>query len=157
MILQGCRSASWGRPTASHRLSTEGAKIRADSRRRASTPGTAARARGKPEPKFLYLTTTGRRTGLPREIEIWFTRNEGRYYLVAETGERAQWVMNVRKDPRVRWRVGRAAFSGQARVVNRTRERALVAEVRARSTAKYGWGDGVVVELCPGRARRASR
>ena len=27
------------------------------------------------EPKFLYLTTTGRRTGLPREIEIWFTRH----------------------------------------------------------------------------------
>ena len=36
------------------------------------------------EAKYLYLTTTGRHSGLPRQIEIWFTRHEGRYYLVAE-------------------------------------------------------------------------
>ena len=33
------------------------------------------------EPEFLYLTTTGRRSGQPREIEIWFTSRDGRYYL----------------------------------------------------------------------------
>ena len=32
---------------------------------------------------FLYLTTIGRRTGLPREIEIWFTERDGRYYVIA--------------------------------------------------------------------------
>jgi deazaflavin-dependent oxidoreductase (nitroreductase family) len=104
------------------------------------------------EPTFLHLTTTGRRSGLPREIEIWFTRRAGRYYLVAETGERAQWVRNLRQDPRVRWRVGRQAFGGRARVVQGARERALAAAVRAASTAKYGWGDGLIVELRPGRS-----
>ena|SRR5437762_14380359 len=45
---------------------------------------------------FLYLTTTGRRTGLPREIEIWFTERDGRFYIIAEHGDRANWVRNIR-------------------------------------------------------------
>ncbi len=119
-----------------------------------SDGGPPGRRQGRPpEPEFLYLTTTGRRTGLPREIEIWFTRRDGRYYLVAETGERAQWVRNLRADPGVRWRVGARTHTGRARVVDRVREAALAATVRARSTAKYGWGDGLIVELRPAKAR----
>lgn len=100
------------------------------------------------------MTTTGRRTGLPREIEIWFTRYGHRYYLVAETGERAQWVRNLRANPRVRWRVGARTYSGRARVVDRVREASLAVTVRTRSTAKYGWGDGLIVELRPVKANR---
>jgi hypothetical protein len=33
---------------------------------------------------FLYLTTAGRISGQPREIEIWFTERGGRFYLIAE-------------------------------------------------------------------------
>jgi deazaflavin-dependent oxidoreductase (nitroreductase family) len=112
------------------------------------------RSGATPEPEFLHLTTTGRRSGLPREIEIWFTRDGDRYYLVAETGERAQWVRNLRADPAVRWRVGRKEFGGRARVVDRAREPDLSAAVRTRSRAKYGWGDGLIVELEPRRAHR---
>ena len=99
------------------------------------------------EPKYLYLTTTGRRSGRPRQIEIWFTRHGGRYYLVAEHGRRAQWVQNLLAKPAVRVRVGSRRFRAAARVVDHARERALVAEVRRRSEAKYGWGDGLVVEI----------
>ena len=108
------------------------------------------------EAKYLYLTTTGRRTGLPRQIEIWFTRHEGRYYLVAEHGLKARWVQNVLAEPAVRARVGRRAFRGRARVVDARSERALVATIRERSEAKYGWGAGLVVEIAPPlRPRRA--
>jgi len=31
--------------------------------------------------QVLYLTTIGRKTGLPREIEIWFVTFTGRFYL----------------------------------------------------------------------------
>lgn len=99
------------------------------------------------EPKYLYLTTTGRRSGRPRQIEIWFTRHDGRYYLVAEHGRRAQWVQNLLADPTVRVRVGTRSFRAHARVVNHRVEPALVREVRRRSEAKYGWGDGLVVEI----------
>ena len=108
------------------------------------------------EAKYLYLTTTGRRTGLPRQIEIWFTRHEGRYYLVAEHGLKARWVQNALAEPAVRARVGRRAFRGRARVVDARSERALVATIRERSEAKYGWGAGLVVEIAPPlRPRRA--
>ena len=103
------------------------------------------------EPKYLYLTTTGRRSGRPRQIEIWFTRHDGRYYLVAEHGRRAHWVQNLLADSAVRVRVGTRRFRAQARVVEHRAEQALVAEVRRRSEAKYGWGDGLVVEIASAR------
>jgi deazaflavin-dependent oxidoreductase (nitroreductase family) len=101
------------------------------------------------EPPYLYLTTTGRRSGQPREIEIWFTRRDGRHYVIAEHGEGARWVQNLLAEPRVRWRVGDAAFTGRARVVDPAREPDLSATIRALSDEKYGWGDGLVVELSP--------
>ena len=101
------------------------------------------------EPEFLYLTTTGRRSGRPREIEIWFTRRDGLYYLVAERGERCGWVRNLLADSAVQVRVGDTRFSGRARVLDPAAEPALSAAARARSEAKYGWGDGLVVEITP--------
>ena len=114
------------------------------------SPGRAVAPAGPPrEPEVLTLTTIGRRTGLPREIEIWFTRRGARYFVVAETGEQAQWVRNLRADPRARWRVGTRAHSGRARILDPERDARLCADVRARSVAKYGWGDGLIVELGP--------
>jgi deazaflavin-dependent oxidoreductase (nitroreductase family) len=113
------------------------------------------RRRQRREPEFLYLTTIGRRTGLPRGIEIWFTRHGGRCYLVAETKERANWVRNLRANPRVRWRVGSRAYAGRARTVDPRQEAGLAAAVRARFEAKYGWGTGLIVELSPASMRNA--
>jgi deazaflavin-dependent oxidoreductase (nitroreductase family) len=101
------------------------------------------------EPEFLYLTTTGRRSGQPREIEIWFTERDGRYYLVAEHGEQTGWVQNLRTNPRVSIRVGERAFAASARVVDTPADGVLCDDVRGRSERKYGWGDGLVVELAP--------
>lgn len=101
------------------------------------------------EPQFLYLTTVGRRSGLPREIEIWFTRREGRYYVIAEHGERAQWIRNLRENPDVKLRLGNAASPARARVIDPAEEPELNATVQERSRQKYGWGEGLVVELAP--------
>jgi deazaflavin-dependent oxidoreductase (nitroreductase family) len=98
---------------------------------------------------YLYLTTTGRRTGRPREIEIWFTERDGRFYLIAEHGEAAGWIRNLRAKPEVSVRVAGRTFAARARVVDAAAEPELWRDVRARSEAKYGWGDGLVVELRP--------
>ncbi len=103
------------------------------------------------EPTYLYLSTRGRRTGLPREIEIWFTRFEGRLYVIAEHRERARWVQNLRADPRAGVRVGQRRLRARARVVEARKEPRLAREIRTRSTRKYGWGDGLIVELDPVR------
>lgn len=99
--------------------------------------------------EYLYLTTIGRRTGQPREIEIWFVEWEGRFYLVAQRRERSHWVRNIRADPRVTFRVGARTYAGTARVVE---EPDLAARARRLSEEKYGWGDGLVVELSPARS-----
>ncbi len=104
---------------------------------------------GAAEPAFLYLTTTGRRSGLPREIEIWFTRRHGRYYLISEHSEQAHWVRNLRAESRVRWRVGEATFSGRARTLDAGADAGLVRDIQELSRRKYGWGEGLVVELAP--------
>src|SRR5262245_65463614 len=51
--------------------------------------------------QFLHLTTTGRKTGLPREIEIWFVERESRIYILAEHGYKANWVQNILANPSV--------------------------------------------------------
>jgi deazaflavin-dependent oxidoreductase (nitroreductase family) len=101
-------------------------------------------------PQYLYLTTTGRRSGEPREIEIWFTERAGSYYVIAERGDRSHWVRNLLVEPRVRVRVGHRVFEARARLVDAAGEPDLARAVRALSEARYGWGDGLVVELTPG-------
>ena len=96
---------------------------------------------------FLYLTTTGRRTGLAREIEIWFTERDGRFYLMAEHGDSANWVRNIQANPRVTVRVGDRRFAGTARIVVDERDPDLARAVKALSDAKYGWSDGLIVEI----------
>ena len=100
------------------------------------------------QPAYLYLTTTGRRSGLPREIEIWFTQRDDCYYVIAEYGT-SQWVRNVKADPAVRVRVGDQQFPASARIVPADAEPELHAAVQQLSREKYGWGDGMVVELRP--------
>jgi len=106
---------------------------------------------GRKGAQYLYLTTTGRRSGLSRQIEIWFTQHDGRYYLVAEHRERAQWVRNLRATPRVGVRVGRRRFAAQARVIDARADPELACAVKKLSEEKYGWGSGLVVELAPTR------
>ena len=42
--------------------------------------------------KYLYLTTSGHKTGNSHEIEIWYVVHHGCYYLVSEKREAAHWV-----------------------------------------------------------------
>ena len=98
---------------------------------------------------FLYLTTTGRRTGLPREIEIWFTERNGRFYLIAENRDRTNWVRNIRATRQVHVRVGDRQFAASARIVDSGGEPELATAVKALSDAKYGWSDGLIVEIAP--------
>ena len=97
--------------------------------------------------QYLYLTTTGRRTGLPREIEIWYTVRDSRFYIIAEHGDHANWVRNIRANPRVRVRVGDLQFTGTARLVDDEREPELARAVKDLSDAKYGWSSGLITEI----------
>lgn len=66
---------------------------------------------------FCYLTTTGRVSGEPHEVEMWFalvpeTRT---LYMLSGGGDRSDWVKNLRRDPEVTVRIAEECFSGLAR------------------------------------------
>lgn len=73
--------------------------------------------------------------------------------MIAEHSARARWVQNLRRRPDVVVRVAGRRFAARARVVDDAAEPALAALVRSLSEGKYGWGDGLVVELTPGDPR----
>jgi len=98
--------------------------------------------------QYLYLTTRGRKTGLPREIEIWFTTRNGRYYVIAEYAT-SHWVENLRVNPRAQVRLGSRKLLAQARVLSAELEPDLYHAVQAFSREKYGWGEGLPIELVP--------
>ena len=69
--------------------------------------------------EFCYLTTTGRVTGRPHEIEIWFALGDSgsTLYLLSGGRDRSDWVKNLRRNPEVIVRIGRECFGGRARIV----------------------------------------
>jgi deazaflavin-dependent oxidoreductase (nitroreductase family) len=98
---------------------------------------------------YLYLTTTGHKSGRPHEIEIWFVVHEGRFYIVSEKRERSHWVQNIRHNEAVTFRVGERTFAGVGRVVDPATEPELAESVSKLMDVKYGWSSGLIVELSP--------
>lgn len=97
--------------------------------------------------EYLYLTTVGRVSGRPREIEIWFVESQGKLYLLAEHFHDANWVKNVEYNPRVHVRVGDSEFDATARALDEVRDRETWLVVQSLAREKYGWGDGLPVEI----------
>jgi len=73
---------------------------------------------------FCYLTTTGRVTGRPHEIEIWFSLvpETRTLYMLSGGGDRSDWVKNLRRDPGVSIRIADEQFGGRARAARDAEE-----------------------------------
>jgi len=67
---------------------------------------------------FCYVTTTGRRSGKPHTIEIWFALREGVVYLLSGDGGGSDWVKNLREHPTVGLRIGDRDLICQARLID---------------------------------------
>lgn len=86
---------------------------------------------GLKDQDYCYLTTTGRVSGRPHEIEIWFGANDSTLYLLSGS-EKSDWVRNLLKEASVTVRIAKHTFTGTARLVNDKEEglmaRYLIAE-----------------------------
>ncbi|HEY3877844.1 MAG TPA: nitroreductase/quinone reductase family protein [Trebonia sp.] len=49
--------------------------------------------------RVIDITTTGRQTGEPRRIEIWFHRVDGRFYITGTPGRPRSWYANLVAHP----------------------------------------------------------
>jgi deazaflavin-dependent oxidoreductase (nitroreductase family) len=95
-------------------------------------------AAGAADEDYCYLTTTGRVSGEPREIEIWFALQGRTLYMLSGGAERSNWVRNLLQEPAVTVRIGDVTEGGRARIVDDPAEqeqaRALLYD---KYTARY--------------------
>ncbi len=105
--------------------------------------------------QFCYLTTQGRKSGLPRTVELWFAGEDDTVYMVSGGGRAADWVKNLTKEPRVVVTIDGLKFPGQAQALDPARDAEawrrgaeLCSRKYYRRDASYlsrGWSRGAVV------------
>ena len=71
--------------------------------------------------RFCYLTTTGRVSGKPHTVEIWFAfppdAPDRTVYMMSGGRGRADWVKNLRRTPSVSIRIDGDTYQARARVI----------------------------------------
>lgn len=63
------------------------------------------------------IETTGRKSGLPRQTAVGGHREGNTFWLVAEHGEHADYVKNIKANPAVRLRLGGSWLTGSAQLL----------------------------------------
>ena len=106
---------------------------------RADLPGAEA--------AFCYVTTTGRRSGRPHTVEIWFAVVDRSIYVLAGGRGRADWVRNLRADPAVEVTLEGRRYRAEARQLEagseedaRARRLLLEKYQSPGATDLEGWG-----------------
>jgi deazaflavin-dependent oxidoreductase (nitroreductase family) len=70
-------------------------------------------------------------------------------YIFAEHREKAHWVQNIANNPRVRVELAKHAFDATARILDERTDADLWQTTQLLARSKYGWGDGLPVEIRP--------
>jgi deazaflavin-dependent oxidoreductase (nitroreductase family) len=77
---------------------------------------------------FMVITTTGRRSRLPRRTAIEFHEHKGRKYVYSAWGEKSDWYRNIQADPHITIQTWRGTESVLARHITQEAELAQVFE-----------------------------
>ncbi len=88
-----------------------------------------------------YLTTTGRVSGRPHEIEIWsgVAPDRRTVYLLSGGGDRADWVRNIDRNGAVTFRILGVTYEGSGRRASDAEAQAIRESLAAKY---YGWSGG---------------
>jgi deazaflavin-dependent oxidoreductase (nitroreductase family) len=79
---------------------------------------------------YCYLITTGRVSGRPHQIEIWFGVQNRSIYMLSGSGQ-SDWMKNLLKDPNVTVRIAKHDFTGTARIVKNEQEEMMARNMLA--------------------------
>jgi deazaflavin-dependent oxidoreductase (nitroreductase family) len=90
---------------------------------------------------YCYVTTSGRVTGNPHTVEIWFAASGGAVYILAGGRDASDWVKNAKRQPRVTVRIGTTTLDGAARIVDAADEDALARRLLLEKYAPRYSGD----------------
>jgi len=90
---------------------------------------------------FCYVTTAGRMTGHPHEIEIWFGIEGRTLYMLSGGGRKSDWVKNIMQNPAVAVRIATQELRGKGRIVSEAGEDALARRLLLDKSAASYSGD----------------
>jgi deazaflavin-dependent oxidoreductase (nitroreductase family) len=101
-------------------------------------------AQGIDEEEYCYLTTVGRVSGRPHEVEMWFSLHGSTLYMLSGGRDRSDWVKNLRRNPKVSVRIAGETFACKARIVTEAVEdelarRLLVEKYERRPGSLSNW------------------
>ena len=65
----------------------------------------------------MILTTIGRKSGLPRQTPLQYEEVNGDYYIASARGSDADWIKNIRVNPKVRVQIRNHEFDATAEPV----------------------------------------
>lgn len=86
----------------------------------------------------IELTTTGRVTGRPHRVEIWFALREATIYVLSGGGNRSDWVRNLTYNSEATIRAGESEYVGVGRIViDKVEERLARDAVFAKYSSLY--------------------
>lgn len=88
---------------------------------------------------IMLMTTTGRKSGLPRTTAIEFHEYEGRKYVYSGWGTRAQWVRNLEADPYLTIQTWRGAENVVARRLTGVEELGHVYDLMSANPFMRRW------------------
>ena len=91
------------------------------------------------------LTTIGRRTGLPRTVELRLVYLDGKFYASSARIQNKHWCLNLLKNPSVEVRAGEECFPCQARQITDEQLRQRILSLRDSPALS----DRVVFEMEP--------
>lgn len=80
----------------------------------------------------LLLTTTGRKSGLPRVTPLQFEQMDGEFVIASARGAQADWFKNILANPQVHVQIGKQEFDAQAEAVTDPLRIADFIELRLR-------------------------
>lgn len=87
---------------------------------------------------IMLLTTTGRKSGLPRTTGVTYMPLDGRYLVLSSFGVRSNWYRNLLANPEVIIQVGRRKMRATAKPVEDPARRRELAKQYLEFTDKTG-------------------
>jgi deazaflavin-dependent oxidoreductase (nitroreductase family) len=86
----------------------------------------------------ITITVTGRKSGRPISVPVWFVLEDGKLYLLPVSGSDTQWYKNTLKTPSFRIDAGGDTAELRALPVTDTKQ---VSSIVEKFRAKHGAGD----------------
>lgn len=97
----------------------------------------------------IDITTTGRRSGLPRRIELVFHNIGGRIYISGRPGWPRDWIANLRVDPRMTFHLKGAVQADLPALGRVITDRAEREQIMPTIAAGWGYDPAVMVASSP--------